>query len=80
MTIMKKYHGWIIVEKNSPGFKDVIYAETGTGDQRTKKQMGYGESGCAAAVEWFDQRVGKTISIVPMGKIGYRVYTEEEAE
>lgn len=78
VTTKRTYYGWVVVE--DPGDKalaDVIWVEwTDNGNGRQRKQMGYGESGCVTAVEWWDKKVGQPVMLQPTLKGCYRVYTE----
>ena len=73
----RNYHGWVLVEPMGPGLNDRIYVEYGSGDDRTKTDKGYGNSGCAAAIEWWEKKLGQPIKLEPTIKGCYRVYTEE---
>ena len=72
----RKYHGWIIAEDGGPGFKDSIHTEWQDEQGRHQEHVGYGNSGCAKAVEWWDEKVGGNIKLEPLFQGSYRVYTE----
>jgi hypothetical protein len=72
----KQYHGWIVVEEVSEGMKPPVYAEwVDESGERRKEFRGYGESGCASAVEWWDERLKKPIKLEPTIRGCYRVAT-----
>jgi hypothetical protein len=76
--MQRHYEGWIVVEKN-PGFTDTIFVEFSDRKGRNRVEMsGRGNSGCAEAVEWWDNKTHLRVQLEPMGEIGYRVYTESE--
>lgn len=81
MSNNRAYYGWIVIEQEE-GYKDHIYAEYNDeeGAPRKREFMGYGNSGCAKAVEWWDSKLKQHISLQPMGKIGYRVYVESASQ
>lgn len=72
----RKYHGWIVVE-HEEGFRDQIFVEWNEGNTRKREQMGFGESGCAKAVEWWDKKLNTHVQLQPMLRGSYRVYIEE---
>lgn len=79
-TKARKYHGWIVVEAGGSGFNNVIWVEwrdKPEDEVRSRKQVGYGETGSVTAVEWWDKKVGQSVKLQPMLKGSYRVYTEE---
>ena len=69
----RTYHGWIYREVEA-GIRDHFWAEYVEDDER--KQQVFGASP-GAAVEFFDKRVGKrvTLEVTPLG---LRVFTSEQ--
>lgn len=74
----RRYRGWVVVEdQGDEALADVIYVEWADDNGITqRKQLGYGEHGCVAAMEWWDKRAGQPVKLEPTLKGCYRVYTE----
>lgn len=75
------YHGWIIVDEAQSG--DPKYATISVEYQdETERRKHYmqklGNSGCAQAVEWWDNKIGERTMLEPSFKGSYRVYTERK--
>lgn len=74
---MRTYHGWIYRERE-PGYRDRFYVEYK--DEKTGERMTRRFSiSPGAAVEFFDERVGKPVKL-EVTPIGLRVYTEEKED
>lgn len=80
MATQRVYHGWIIVENAGRDLRDYIFVEWHEGNEpgRRRQHVGYGESGCASAVEWWDKKLHDNVKLQPALRGSYRVYTEEK--
>lgn len=70
-------HGWIIDDRPEGGTNEVFVEFTDEYGARRRISVGHGEDGARKAVEWWDKRVGKQVSLKPFIGGGYIVHTEE---
>ena len=89
--VTRTYHGWIIVEPGGTDMQDYVFAEWsetvpasgGGGKGAVRRYYGGGDypwrgnSGCAQACEWWENRLGKHAQLEPTMRGCFRVYTTE---
>jgi hypothetical protein len=74
-----KNHGWIYIEREPAGGVEPERDKFWVLHDGDRKFMGYGVYGSEAACDYFENIVGLgSIKLVDLGRLGYRVYTEEE--
>jgi hypothetical protein len=70
------YYGWIVVEKAGEGMRDYFFCETFEKGQRVR---GAEFRRPEEAINWWDEKIGKPVLLLPTPLGAYRVYTEEPA-
>jgi hypothetical protein len=75
---VRTYHGWVVVREAEPGYNHPVYAEFRDNGERQVVHQGFGNSGCATAIEFWDKKVGQTVKLESVIKGCHRVYTESD--
>lgn len=72
--MIRTYHGWIVVTRN-PGYRDSFSVEWTNAESgaREAREM----PSAAAAVQWWDERVGSPVALTETPIGAYRVHTGE---
>lgn len=69
----KKYLGWVVVGEPAPGMNAPVFAERVEDGVRKRHPTGYGNSGCAQAIEWWDKQAGSPVELTATVMGCYRV-------
>jgi hypothetical protein len=79
---VRRYHGWIYIQRTE-GMNDAFYVSHASEDASGSKNtfVGIGAEGAQAACDYFEKTRGLgAIKLLPMGVLGYRVYTESGSD
>jgi hypothetical protein len=80
---IRRYHGWIYIQRTE-GMNDAFYVshydeKSDSGSKNTF--VGNGAEGAQAACDYFEKTRGLgSVKLLPMGVLGYRVYTESGSD